>query len=66
MGVFVDASAEEINRVAEVNPTPNLLTGSLMWGRATEDERHGVVAAFASASCNRYDTVLLSTNPNPN
>ena len=63
-----------------------MLTGSLTWGRATEDERYGVVAnphpnanhhplsilltltltrygvvaAFASASCDRYDTVQLS------
>jgi hypothetical protein len=31
-----------------------------MWGRATEDERHQVVAAFTSTSCKRYDTVQLS------
>ena len=36
-----------------------------MWGRATEDERHRVVAAFASTSCNRYDTVRRATDPNP-
>ena len=37
-----------------------VLTGSLTWGRATEDERYGVVAAFASSSCARYDTLQLS------
>lgn len=37
-----------------------VLTGSLLWGRATEDERRGVLAAFSSATCDRYDTLQLA------